>query len=315
MNKDSDNIVLEPSQEEKSQARTVVFQGGKDRRVVYLMSGAAHLPYLVCSLWTLRESGWGGTVEVYCWPESFSIGKEFIARDRRLGIEVKERHPKLRRKDGVGSNAQFLDKIDLAMELDCGTLLYLDADTTIHGKLDILFEIAEDRSFCATQWNDWTMDSGMVYDRIRKLLECSVPAEHVLKASKSKWPSVNGGVWAAQPISEVLPTWYEWTKRCGRLFIADERVLHLMLSMHMDKIAVACGGQYNCSPIYQPKGLRDEDVVVRHYHGDSCCRPEKSAKGFNLWWPVYRQCLEDNVGGMADWRNSVKNRHLDLVES
>ncbi|GAH14631.1 unnamed protein product, partial [marine sediment metagenome] len=99
------------------------------------MSGAAHLPYLVCSLKTLREH-YDGEVIVHAWEESFPIVQE-IAKDSRLQIEARLREPAHRLK-----NAQFMDKIQLAMdqqgEADC--LLYLDADTTIHGSLQPLFD-------------------------------------------------------------------------------------------------------------------------------------------------------------------------------
>ena len=52
------------------------------RRVVYLMSGPAHMPYLVCSLWTLRQH-WDGEIVVVAWPNSIELVEE-VARDRVL---------------------------------------------------------------------------------------------------------------------------------------------------------------------------------------------------------------------------------------
>ena len=102
------------------------------RQVTYLMSGSPHLPYLVVSAYTLRRAGYCGDIHVYAWPESFSFVQD-IAKDDKLGIQCFLREPKLRRKDGVGSNSQFIDKIDLTMGLRCDTSLYLDADTEVQG--------------------------------------------------------------------------------------------------------------------------------------------------------------------------------------
>jgi len=239
-----------------------------------------------------------------------------ISRDERLAItSVNPREPKYRKKDGIGNNSQFIDKQLMAMESDADVLLYLDADTTVHGDLSLLFESAEQFGFCATQWNDWWTGPGMARKRVEALLEVEgIPAEAIYGITKSgvNWPSVNGGVWAAKPSSPVLPKWHDWTLACGGLFISDERVLHVMQSEFcpvgrmttlMDK------GRWNSSPIHRSPDIGDEDVVVWHYHGDANVRPDKSGgrgrKAVDIWWPIYWECLRENVGGMADWKDSV----------
>jgi len=100
----------------------------KNKSVVYLLSGQAHAPYLVASAYTLRKH-WKGSISIFSWSESYEIAKQ-IAEDSNIGACVYEREPKLRRKDGVRGNAQFLDKIDLMSSLNDDPVLYLDADTT-----------------------------------------------------------------------------------------------------------------------------------------------------------------------------------------
>ena len=84
-------------------------------------------------------------------------------------------------------------------------------------------------------------------------------------------------------------------------------------------VTVTASGMYNNSPIYQSKNLRDEDVVVWHFHGDSNARPDKNKgrgqRGVDLWWPIYQHCLRENIGGIAEWRGSVENKWLDRLES
>jgi hypothetical protein len=281
--------------------------------IIYVMSGAAHLPYLVASLYTLRKSGNHGLVTVHAWPESIGYVRH-IAKDKRLRIECVEREPALRRGDGYGGNAQFLDKIQVAMMQHCDVVLYLDADTTIHGDLTPLMEAAYKTGFCATQWNDWKTNRGHAKKRINGLLEVKdIPNDLVKELSGKPYPSVNGGVWATVPSSPVLPLWYDWTKACKKMFISDERVLHLMMARFPEDVWVLLGGRWNCSPKFQPMNLRDDNVVVRHYHGDSNVRPNKSVRGVNIWYPIYAECLKEDIGGINCWIGDVKNKWMDRL--
>ncbi len=80
-----------------------------------------------------------------------------------------------------------------------------------------------------------------------------------------------------------------------------------------EQMDVAMSGRFNCSPLYKPKDLDVDDVIVFHYHGDCNCRPKKSKRGCNMWMPMFHECLESNVGRMGDWIGKIKNRHLNKV--
>ena len=285
-------------------------------RIVYLISGQAHLPYLVASLHTLRQH-WDGPVYVYAWPESCKIAKK-IAKDERLSIIAVEREPEYR-----GKNDQFLDKIKLVQSLQgqVDAALYIDADTTIHGDLSPLFHKATEWGFCATQFCDWTVQGRAPSRRVKDLLGLpSIDPDLIGQLFAYAYPSVNGGVWAAEPTSPVLPVWYDWTMEATLLadnkFIADEKVLHVMQVRFPNNMTVALGGAFNCSPRqkFQPSTLYDDQVIVRHYHGDSNCKLNKSQRGIDLWWPHYVECWQRNVGGIWDWRKDVKNKCLDPLE-
>lgn len=285
------------------------------KRIVYLMSHAAHMPYLVASLHTLRR-WWTGEVAVYAWPESFEFVNRMAKDDRLAVTETRKRMPEYK-----GRNAQFLDKIRLMQSFNVGPglNLYLDADTTIHGYLGPLFKLAGDHGFVTTQFNDWMSTGGIPRNRIKRLRQFpEIDQALVERVLAEPWPSVNGGVFCCRPDSPVLPLWERWTVAALKVFIADEAVLHLMqpLFYPSGELVTMTGGRFNCSPMrFQPKGLPDGDVVIRHYHGDSNVRPDnKSKKGFDLWWPIYQHCLKENVGGMADWRSEIKNKYLDRVE-
>lgn len=285
-------------------------------RIIYLMSWPAHLPYLLVSVHTLRQH-YNGDIVIYAWPASFPIVDE-IRRDKRLGID----RVVLREPTYMGKNDQFLDKIKLAQELkdEVDTVTYLDADTTIHGDLSILSNMARQYGFVATQFSGWVTNGNTIRGRISELRKFPEIDEKLIdQISIETWPSVNGGVWCACPESAVLEQWYQWTMIAKNLFIADEKVLHIMQPMFFPRqmMTTICGnGRYNCSAKFQPSDLPNEKVVVYHYHGDSNVRPQnKSQRGYDLWWPLYVECMKKNIGGIARWRKEVKNKWMDKLET
>ncbi len=128
---------------------------------------------------------------------------------------------------------------------------------------------------------------------------------------------MNGGVFCCHPGSPTLARWHEWTKIARKIFISDETALHAVMpkAMQANEMDVLLGGAYNCSLKYQPGTLADADVRIWHVHGDCNARPQKSLRAVEMWWPEYRECLRDNVGGIADWRGHVQHKYLDSMEA
>lgn len=285
------------------------------RRVSYLMSGAAHAPYLVCSLYTLRKY-WDGEVVICAWKESIDIIRK-IAEDPRLNIaDVRLREPAVRKH----KSTQSMDKIRMTQSMtgEVDVSMYLDADTTIHNPIDALFEFGYEYGFAATQFCDWVTTGNRISHRIRKLRDYpEIDQEIVERLLVEKWPSVNSGIFAARPESNVFDTYYQWTLAAKGVFIADEVVLHTMQPLFHPRgemVTISDGGKWNCSAKFQPPTLKDEDVVVYHYHGDSNCRKQKSQRGFDLWWPIYQECLKHDIGGIQQWRWEIHNKHMNPLE-
>jgi hypothetical protein len=195
----------------------------------------------------------------------------------------------------------------------------------VQGKIDILHDIAYANGFCATQFNDWTMENGIPANRVRKLIgregiDQDVVAKVLTKSflqcvqTEAYYPSVNGGVFACSPTSLVLKRWEDYTMKVLNEFIADEVVLHLIQVIFPQGCAVL-KGRFNSSPRYKDRLLPDDQVVIWHFHGDSNVRPDKSQKGFDLWWPVYKKCLQEDVGGMRGWIRKINNKHLNKIPS
>jgi len=284
-------------------------------RVFYYISGPAHLPYLVCSIYTLRQF-WDGEVVVYAWPESISIVDK-IAKDSglRIGVYLRsDQKQDLELGKLNGKKRQALDRIRVMMEQDC-TTLYLDCDTTVHGDVRFLMKLGADCGYCATQWNDWVTTGRLISKRIRGLREIEgIPQKAVGKLLSVPFPSLNCGVVAFRSTSPVLEDWYKWSLAASRIFIPDEVTQHLVMVEKAAYCAVACeDGRWNCSPHLRSSSLEHEDVVIYHYHGSSNCRPDKSHRGCELWLPIYDECLKNNVGRMAEWRGKINNKHLDKV--
>ena len=288
-------------------------------KIIYLMSGPSHMPNLVVSLYSLRRH-YTGPITVYAWPESWHFVRH-VARDTRLNVEVRLASPNYR-----GKNSQFFHKIQ-TVKNETDQVMYLDADTMPVGKLDDLFRLALNTEFLATQFNEWTTHGGIIRNRISKLRdfpEINQDAVDNLLHNPWPWPSVNGGVFIAEPESEAVVLWEKWTSVCKeQLFIADETVLHAVMSYLVRKennepeapILFSVVPEYNTSPKHKAQTQNVTDVRIWHFHGDSNLRPDKCPLGVYLWWPIYQQCLQQNVGNIQDWQVDANNKYLDKLRS
>lgn len=278
--------------------------------VNYLMSGAAHTPYLVVSLANLRNH-WVGKVVVYAYPESYEICKR-IAADSRLRIECKLWEPVYQ-----GKNGQFINKTVMMQKIDTEYGLYLDADTIVRGTIDQLFHEAAATGFVATQFGLWESNGRVIRNRIERLLNTEINQDSVKRLLSTPYPSVNGGVFCCHRNSPVLPYWFESTMKVKNIFIADETVLHVLQDIFNDgSFSVLKGGKYNCSPRHKPENLANEQIHIWHGHGDSFVRPGKSSFGVNLWYPEYLRCLKINLGGMQEWISQINNPFLtELIQN
>ena len=282
-----------------------------EKTIVYLISGEGHLPYLTVSLYSLRR-WWSANIVVYAWPESSVIVRR-MAEDKRLGIEHIRWEPAYR-----GSNAQFICKTLVMQSVDAEYALYIDADTLIRGDISPLFDEAM-IGFAATQFNDWTTRTKIIRKRILRLENIEgIDQRLVQKVLLGSWPSVNGGIFACRPNSSVLPTWHDWAVLARSIFICDEVVLHALMPRFMEsnEFNVSLGGKFNSSPIHKSKKLKDDDVVIWHFHGDSNVRANKSPKGVRLWMPLYETVLKMDVGFINEWLDVAlaKNKHLAALK-
>ena len=279
------------------------------RSINFLLSGDAHAPYLVVALRSLRRH-YRDRITAWAYPESWETVKR-IAADPSLQVEAQLWEPTYR-----GKNGQFSEKILMMQKSSTDLKMYLDADLIINGSLDPLFALAHDSGFVATQFCDWVTNTGTIKKRLSSLVGREGIDQAPLKDLLHKeYPSVNGGVFVCQKGTEILPEWYEATKKVIDLFIADETVLHTYQNNRHGNFTVAGGGSWNCSPKYKPAYLADCDVRIWHGHGDSFVRQNKSPVGVAMWMPEYQACLEENTGNIQEWNAAAvqQNKHLKTL--
>lgn len=278
------------------------------------MTGRPHLPYLVVMLRSLRKFH-NENIIVYAWPESYEIVKT-IGKEAEFNIE-----PRYWDSEYKGKNAQEIEKIKIVQGLrnEYDSCLYLDADLLINGNLDYMFEMSEKYGFCATQFCNWDMTCSIAYNRVKRLIGIEGIDQYMVKqALRSTEVSFNSGIFSCSPVSPVLPPWGEWTWLSRRVYISGETALHPVMQrfMPIGKATIAAGGAYNCSTLrFKPKNLKDEDVKIWHFHGDSNTKFEKSPRGARMWYPKYIEAMEENLGGIRDWVDKCKNdKHRNLAK-
>lgn len=279
--------------------------------ISYVMSGAAHVPYLATSLLSLRRC-YDGPIVVHAWPESFDLVRR-VCNDPRIEADCEGRVPPYR-----GKNSQFLDKLRVVqMMREWDRVLYLDADTLVFANPLALLEKINKRGGCefiATQFNDWCSNVGTPMNRVSRLVRREpIDQEAVNACLTAAYPSPNGGVFGARPGSQILALWEQWTSCVLDLFIADETVLHAIVAKFFGTqfMHVAIGGAWNCSPRYRPSSLPHDDIYIMHGHGDCFTRPEKSPLGYETWIREFRHALNIDVGGIRSWWQTCGNKHLN----
>jgi hypothetical protein len=277
----------------------------------HLITGPSHLPNLAVSLLSLRNH-WHGTILVYAWPQSYDITVKICEDPRINAIPIYSELPPYQAR-----NAQEIDKIRIAQTItEYDTLVYLDADLLFQKSIQPIFD-ATAHSPCglvATQFCDWKMHKGVARNRVNKLRDFpQIDPKLIDLATHHDRPSYNSGIFGFRPDSPALPIWGEWTDLTKGIYISGETTLHPISIMF--PVITLWGGIYNCSTMYQPKELSDSDVAIWHFHGDSNTRPQKSQRGYDMWWPEFLSVLDQDIGEIQDWIDEIPNKYLKEVRA
>lgn len=280
-------------------------------KALYLITGPSHIPYLVTSVYSLRNrANFHDPVHVCVWPESMPIMSR-VAKDDRLGIRIIERNV---RDSARKKNATFIEKIAILLDHAESGCVFFDADTLPIGRIDWLAFLIESYGMVVTQFSDWTCDKGIITKRLQRAMVNEQMKPYLQQCIAERRRSVNNGVIGAHSDCESLATWYKWAKSVQNIFIPDETTLHAVTVTEEFKASstvVAGRLGYNESPKH---GCTPRQMVsCYHFHGDTHVRPDKCQFGHELWWPYFQQCLKANIGGMVDWLPGLGNRRLDAL--
>jgi len=251
--------------------------------VVYMIQGNKHAVVLAVSVWTLRKH-WDGPVTLICADDNgFEVAGR-IVDDQRSGCDIR-----LVRDAASGRNSGYLNKTRLVEWSPYDRTVFLDADTTVHGKIDGLFPHADE--MVLTTFSNWTTKGHKLSERIKKWSEVEGCQSDVGVALKVNWPMINTGVMGFTPQTLAMADWHEYTSRY-RSFICDEIAMQLMFRKYPARLLPQT---YNCSPLY---GLGYGSAVVRHYHGKKHLKNDRAK---NSWLPEYHDAVAANFGCLKEW--------------
>lgn len=282
-------------------------------KVFYLISGPAHLPYLVSSIWSLRhQAKFSGQVVVFCWPESYFGAKEMML-DKDLDITLIQRTPRSR-----AHNGHFLEKIHLMQEYaGLPGALFIDADTLPVQPVDVVFDLLKYAKMVTVQFSNWTTQKRLIQGRLARIAHLEDCKEDLARCADEPIASVNNGVLACTSDSVCLARWAKLTEMVyDTVFIPDEVCLHPVVAsdaFRREGVMMAGESGFNTSPKYPHPDLKEDQVRIWHFHGDSNVRPDKSQFGFNTWWPVFKNCINKNVGNLDRWFTPQMNKWINVV--
>lgn len=277
------------------------------REIHYLLSHPPHGAFLAVSIRALRNV-WDGPIHVHGWPHTGAWEiVEAIGNDPRLQVTAHRREPAYR-----GRSDHLLDKISIMSEIyGVDSAVLLDADTIpVHSPVE-LFELAEQYGYVVTQFCDWMTTNSIIRNRVKRLLPFDALDKQLINdVLTHSYPSPNVGVFGTVPGSPVMPVWYDWSFTSRGVYIADESAMQALLPMFMRTgLGTIVDGRWNCSTM-RFQHVPDEEVKLWHGHGNSFIRKDKSPKGFAMWWALYQDALQQDIGGINTWIHKISSKHF-----
>lgn len=274
--------------------------------LIYFTHGASHLARLLVSLHSLRKH-YSGPVTILDTGESGGI-IEKIAADERLRVEVQRIEFVQRRR-----NSAYCMKSSLWRHSPYSATVFLDADTVVVRSIQPLLDIVADTKnsgFVVTRFGDWVTTGPIIQKRIERWrgikvrsepekFEKSIDVEKLIKLSlESGHPAINTGVigWR-DDTRKILGQWERLTHAGYRTPFTDELGAQLIIRQERHTLI---DDRWNFSPLY---GQQKEKAAIYHCHGSKhVLRGDgRGDKGHAIWWPLFREVWEENVGRVREW--------------
>jgi len=264
------------------------------RGVVLYNAGQKMLVRLAVTLTTLRRH-WDGPVTVVAEPDDGKPGCEVIAS--ALGADLLV--PKWKTATPPGDNWVLLNKCLLHEVAPYDLTCLIDADCTVHGRIDPIFDGAEDYQFCVCRFSDWQV-KGKIAKRVQRWR--GIVPDAMLERALRYEAAINTGVYAFDRYSALMGDWHKFALQGRGTYIPDETCCQVMLAsyphqLEAQRFNVSC--KYGLASHFQSK-------VIVHYHGRKHCRIEPNdgknkrtkhhltaswnfLNASELWWPEFHK--------------------------
>lgn len=272
---------------------------GSGDGVTYMLTGDKHACLLVVSLMTLRRH-YSGPVCLICGDrESLCYADRISASERLVGnkLEIVTWKAPV----GGGKGLQHGNKANVFDLSPFDRTVFLDADTTVHGKINELLPQANTEEIRLTQFADWVSNGTRIKKRLEQYREL-LPSE-VAVMNAAAYPALNTGT-------------FGFTKRSKRYFAELKRVCKALPVFMCDELAaqlifvnfphVVLDDRWNWSPVYSKRAALDARIV--HYHGAGHCRLNKGC-GASIWTLEFLEAWAQDLAGIREWA-PAGDRHL-----
>ena len=249
---------------------------------------------LAVSIYTLRQYH-DEPIQIVCGDtEAFEAVQKITEIDGSLG-EIHSLCWEAPKEGGKGR--QHANKATAVGFSPFDKTIFLDADTTVHDRLDELWPVEDEVHL--TRFSDWVTTGGMMKGRLRQWN--GIFPDRVTLMQNTSYPAINTGVFSfSKSSTKYLEDWKSATES-NPIFMSDELAAQLIF---LDHPHVIHNDRWNYSPRYS---IPNKEVIrVIHYHGFQHARPAKSV-GYKTWMPLYRECWNNAICGI---RELTRDKHL-----
>lgn len=259
-------------------------------------AGQKMLVRLAVTLATLRRH-FDGNVTIISEPTEDDGTEGCRAIAKALGADVLI--PKWRTKVPPGSNWVLLNKCLLHEVTPYDVTCLIDADCTVHGRIQPMFDGAEDYQFSVARFSNWLV-RGKIAKRVERWR--NIVPDGMLSRALGYEAAINTGVYAFTRHSALMDDWYTFALQGRETYIPDETCCQVMLASYPHQLEAQA---FNVSCKY---GLAShfKSAVIVHYHGRKHCRIEPNdgtntrtkhhlTKSWNflnaseLWFPEFQK--------------------------
>lgn len=222
--------------------------------VLYLNSGKKLVERLYVSLGSLREV-YKGSVTVLLSNEPPEVQPTL----EKNGFNVR------RLEATPGHVNALLCKTMLNQFTPYDYTVFIDADTLVLKPFQELFDWAEEHTFVATQFANWSANRSPIGKRVRSWHLNGVTSKEEYEAARAytggREGGINVGVLAFQRDATIFQDWYDLAVRGKAQFIPDEISCQYLLPKHRHYLAPT---EFNSSCRFSPC---TEGTRIIHYHG------------------------------------------------